>query len=185
MKKLTVIIALMLVVTIGGVYATWNYAQGNVAKVDKYLDSVTKITDKVVTTAKGTIAVDTTGVSIVIDDADNNHVAELYVTGDIVVTFTPNEGADQDVDANGIALQYQMSNTGLIYGGNPIFTYNTSVVQIDGGAPVLSATIPADSLGLALYDPALTLPNVDTYEAFKAQLHTGSLCFTVSEVVAP
>ena len=105
MKKLTVIIALMLVITIGGVYATWNYAQGDVAKVDKYLDSVTKITDKVVTTSKGTIAIDATGLSILIDDADNNHVAELSVTGSVTVTFTPNEGADADVKANGIKLQ--------------------------------------------------------------------------------
>ena len=185
MKKLTVIIALMLVVTIGGVYATWNYAQGSVAKVDKYLDGSTKITDKVVTTAKGTISVDTSAVEIIIDDANNDHVAELSVTGDIVITFTPNEGADANVATNGIVLQYQMSNTGLTYLGNPIFTYNTAVVQLNGGAATKSVTIPATDLGIALYDAGLTLPDVATYEAFKAQLHTGSLCFTVSEVVAP
>ena len=34
MKKLSVLIALVLCVTIGGVYAAWNYSQGTTASVD-------------------------------------------------------------------------------------------------------------------------------------------------------
>ena len=38
MKKLSLLIALALLVSIGGVYATWNYAMGDAASVDAYLD---------------------------------------------------------------------------------------------------------------------------------------------------
>lgn len=180
MKKLTIIVALMLIVTIGGVYATWNYAQGDVSKVDKYLDSVTKITDKVVTTSKGTISVDSTNLSIVIDDANNDHTAELSVTGYVQITFTPNDGADADVIANGIKLKYSMSNTGLTHNGDDIFTYATGDVALNGGNATKSIQIPAADLGITLKN-AISLPTVADYEAFKASLHTGSLCITVSE----
>lgn len=30
MKKLSLLVALMLIITVGGVYAAWNYAQGEV-----------------------------------------------------------------------------------------------------------------------------------------------------------
>ena len=74
-KKLRVFVALILCVTIGGVYATWNYAQGQVLDASKYLDGQTHLTDKVVETAKGTITVDTSTLEISIDDENNDFEA--------------------------------------------------------------------------------------------------------------
>ncbi len=183
MRKLTAIIALMLVVTIGGVYAAWNYAQGAVSKIDAYLDGVTKITEKVVTTAKGNISVNSENLSITIDDANNDHVAELKVEGYITVTFTPNEGADEVVDQNGIKMKYQLSNTGLIYNEDAIFAYSSAEVVMNNGNAAKSVTIQASELGITLKN-SVELHTVAEYEAFKAALHTGSLCFTVSEAAA-
>ena len=91
MKKLSILIALALILTVGGVYATWNYAQGSVPSVPKALDGSTKITDKVVDSkSKGNIYVDPSNLLIQIDDANNDHYAELTVTGSIKITFTPN-----------------------------------------------------------------------------------------------
>ena len=164
MRKLTAIIAMMLVVTIGGVYAAWNYAQGAVSKVDAYLDGVTKITEKVVTTAKGNISVNSENLSITIDDANNDHVAELKVEGYITVTFTPNEGADEVVDQNGIKMKYQLSNTGLLYNEDAIFAYSSDEVVMNNGNAAKSVTIQASELGITLKN-SVELHTVAEYEA--------------------
>ncbi len=105
MKKLSLLVATLLIATIGSVYATWNYSQGAIASKTAYFDYVTKITDKVVDNAKGVIEITKNDLAITIDDANNNHYAEWTLTGSLTVKFTPNAGADADVKANGIDLQ--------------------------------------------------------------------------------
>ena len=183
MKKLTVIIALMLVVTIGGVYATWNYAQGEVLAVDEYLDgTTTRITEKVIDTAKGKIAIDDSNFSIVIDDANNDKQAELVVSGSIQVTFTPSDGADETVTASGIPLQFTISHTGMVHDGQPIFTYVSGPVAINGGAPVKSVQLTQTELQIG-FTQAIVLPTANDYDLFKQDLHNGSLCITVAEFI--
>ena len=134
-------------------------------------------------TAKGNITVNSVNLSITIDDANNDHVAELKVEGYITVTFTPNEGADEVVDQNGIRMKYQLSNTGLIYDEDAIFAYSSAEVVMNNGNAAKSVTIQASELGITLKN-SIELHTVAEYEAFKAALHTGSLCITVSEATA-
>ena len=183
MKKLSLLLALAMLVTIGGVYATWNYAQGTAVYRDKFLTA--HLTDKVTDTAKGNIEVNIDGLTLTIDDADNNHRGELILAGEIVINFTPNEGCDADVENNGIALQYQLGTTpDYNYLGNPIFTVNTEVQALNGGNPTKSITIPASELQDLITLNDMELPTVDAYTAFKAALHSGSIQITVSEVPA-
>lgn len=184
MKKLSLLIALALLVTVGGVYATWNYAQGTASYREKYLTA--HLTDKVTDTAKGVIEVNIDGLSLTIDDANNDHHGELIIAGEIVITFTPNEGADQDVDRDGIALQYQLGTTAdYNYNGNPIFTVNTAIQTLNEGAATKSITIPASELQGLITLTDVELPDVDAYSAFKTALHSGSIQITVSEVATP
>ena len=90
MKKISILIVLAMILTIGGVYATWNYAQGNVDSVD--LNPVVSLTEKVVDTPKGTITVDMSGLDIAIDDANHDYDAELVMTGAVNVTFEATGG---------------------------------------------------------------------------------------------
>ena len=173
-----------MIITIGGVYAAWNYAQGSVPNVPKALDGQTKITDKVVdSAAKGNITVDPANLSITIDDSNNDHVAELAVAGYITVTFTPNRGADQAVVTNGIPLKYALSYTGLTYQNQPIFAFSTADVVLNDGNAALTVQIPAEDLGITLANE-IKLPTVDDYDQFYAALHTGSIIITVSEYTA-
>ncbi len=186
MKKLSLLIALALILSIGGVYATWNYAQGDAVDVSAYLDRRTMITDAVVdATPKGTIAVDTSNFSLTIDDDNNDHVAELIKDGWIDITFTPSAGADAGVAANGIALQYVLSCTGgsFEYNGNHIFTYSSDPVILNDRNATKSVRIEAGDIDIAL-NGSISLPTVADYEAFKRALHSGSLIFTVSEYTA-
>lgn len=180
MKKLSVLVALILCVTIGGVYATWNYAQGNVSSTTKYFDAGTTITDKVVDTAKGTITVDTSNLKITIDDSNNDFYGEMTMEGTVSVTFTPNTGADETVASNGIALQYALGTTsGYTYDGNDIFDVTTTTQTLGTGK---TFTITAAQLENLISLNTLHLPTVEEYQAFKDALHAGAISITVSEV---
>jgi hypothetical protein len=89
MKKISILIALILCATIGGVYATWNYAQTDDI-TDRNYEVVATIADAVQNGTNGTYTV-TSNAKLVIDDANNDKVAEL----DFVSTSTTNP--DEDV----------------------------------------------------------------------------------------
>lgn len=189
MKKISLLIALCLILTIGGVYAAWNYAQGNVTNAIDSMDVGTGkniyITEAVVGNAKGTINVDANAATIVIDNADNNHVAEVDYSGDIVITFTPNAGADPDVISDGIKLQYTLvCSSGWEYNGKAIFASSSAPITLNGGAATKSVTIPASEWSdLLTFNGGadLTLSTADAYQTFHDALHTGMITITVSE----
>ena len=181
MKKLAALIALALCVTIGGVYATWNYAQGSVASQSKYITAT--ITDKVVDAASGTIAIDASEFKITIDDSNNDHVAEVTYSGSIKVTFTPTPGADADIVNNGIKLQYALSVTAdWKFEGTAFFTVNTTTQQLNGGNATKEVVIQATELESLIYFGSFSLPTVEKYNSFQQLLKTGSIGITVSEV---
>ena len=183
MKKLSVLVALILCVTIGGVYATWNYAQGTVTTRTKFFDAGTIITDKVVTTDKGNITIDTTSLKITIHDENNDLHGEMKAEGYVTVTFTPNQGADSAVAANGVKLQYVLGTTNnYTYEGTAIFAVNTTAQDL--GLVNGSVNIPASELDALIDLNALYLPTAEDYDAFKLALHSGAISITVSEAPA-
>ncbi len=177
MKKLTILIALALIVTIGGVYATWNYANGTATKGEAYLDEVTKITEKVEGLAKGKITVDSNTLAITIDDADNNHVAELIITGEITFKYTP------AADVAQIPMQYTLSLTdNWNYNSKPIFVIDTTTQVLNSGTATNTVTITgAELANLISLNGTITLSTPDEYTAFKSSLHSGSIAIVVSE----
>ena len=101
MKKLSLLVALILLVTVGGVYATWNYAR-NV--VDPKQASATVVITGTQSSTKGTIEITSAPKRVIVDDTGAyDHVAEIWFgdinadsqpvgadqTGAITVTFTP------------------------------------------------------------------------------------------------
>lgn len=201
MKKITALITMALCLVVVGVYATWNYAQGKIDPVPAYLDPT--ITNKVTTTDKGTLTV-SQGITLSIDDANNDHVAELVYGGSaLTVTFTPAKGADQDVIDNGIDLQLVLSVTAnWKYNGTSIFTVDTTPIKsptIVGGdgvgeltksGNVITWTVTADEIKdkIGFYtevydqDGTLKLDTAAKYDAFHTELHKGDIIFTISEV---
>lgn len=181
MKKISILIVLALILTIGGVYATWNYAQGDVQSVD--MDAVISLTDKVVDTPKGEIAVDMSGLSISIDDANGDYDAELVIDGEILVTFTASDIAPADVKANGIKMQYTIAvTTPWEYEDVQVITVDADPIAINSGAATFTATITADELMDAITLADISLPTVADYDAFALVLQEGEITITVSEV---
>ena len=182
MKRLSLLVMLMLLVTVGGVYATWNYAQGNVSETQGF--ALPTMETAVRDTSKGTINVDTSGLTMKVDDDANdgeNHKAVLVMTGKITVTFTPAVGADEIVRQNGIKMKYTISCTdNWTYNSTQIFTVSNAT-DISTGTTKLSFDITADQLKTMITLGDFTLPEYQDYLNFETALNRGNIKILVSE----
>ncbi len=106
MKKLSALIAMLLCVTIGGVYAAWTYAGTNDI-ADVYYETKVTIADVQLTGANGTYKIESNLV-ITVDQRDANHYAKLVYGSNndsdpyLKVTFTPSANAPDDVKKNAV-----------------------------------------------------------------------------------
>lgn len=106
-SKLGFISLLCLVLVIGGVFATWNYAQGSVSSVS---DTATiGLTGIGTDSEKATISIVQNGVSVQIDDDNNDYRGELVISGTIDIVVTIKAGADQDAYENGITVKIDLT----------------------------------------------------------------------------
>lgn len=176
-----------LLTTVGGVYAQFTYAQGN---VDEQVISAQKNLAEAVggETKKGTINV--TGKYLVsIDDTDNNLTTETTITDTLKVSFTPAaQGADADVRDHGIPLKMTIVIGGTNkYDNKALFALKTAYTEggvlLNGGEKVKDTEV---SLNLANYiewqeQEGFTLSTFAEYEAFKAAFEGTTITVTVSE----
>ena len=97
MKKLSLLMALLMFITVGGVYATWSYSIGGLTERHHYIGKI-QMTDAISDGAKGAITVDYSTLSITIDDSDDDHRPELVITGAIVITYAPATDNPEPID---------------------------------------------------------------------------------------
>ncbi|MBQ8266778.1 MAG: hypothetical protein IJZ21_00135 [Clostridia bacterium] len=126
MKKLSVLIALMLCVTVGGVYAVWSYA-GSTDIIDKSVESKVVIADVKTETANGVYTIESNLV-LTVDQANDNHEAKLVFGSNnaedpmLKVTFVANSHAPEAIKTNAVPsdlkftlttpMQYKMDASG-------------------------------------------------------------------------
>ena len=182
-SKLGLISVLCLVLVIGGVFATWSYgtnkATGDPGAMGLSLTPVAE-------TKRGTLAV-TKMPTLEIDDADNDHVAELVITGDdLVITFTANANSQKDILENGIDLQISFSATYGQYNSIDIITFTSIDVEredADQEGLVFTYTITKDTLKSKLtLGSGISLPTYDDYIDFKNNYLAGkTITITVTD----
>ena len=193
MKKLTLLIALCMLLTIGGVYATWTYTQ-NTDVADEAVNMTLNLADVAYSGSYGTYKVDVTGLSLIIDPkAGTTHTTALYATGNIVITFTPNSVAPADIKENGVASTYSFSlaNTNWKFRAQDQdqeqdiikvnHTEKHDIVWTSNGDGTFSFTISAEDF---MKHVSLTEFELDTkikYDAYNAVLGTGSIVISVSD----
>jgi len=201
MKKLSLLVALALLVTIGGVYATWSYA-GEIA-TESHMHMSVNLATATENTPKGTIVNVLNSMDVKIDDTDSNYIAEAVFSGKMGFVFTPGIGASEDVINNGINMQFQVEQkTPLKYLGNNIFTMKkdaptalnstkitdanktTLAAGVDLGQYVdsfyveIDASVMDQHVGIA----AIELDTLEEYKAMEAALTAGgAMGITVSE----
>lgn len=192
MKKISLLIVLILCVTIGGVYATWTYTQ-NTDVADEAVNMSMNLGSPAYSGSYGTYTVDTSSLKLTIDPkADTTHTTALYITGEIVITFTPNSVAPQDVKDNGVASTFalSLSNPNWEYEGTKIVTLNhtgthniTWTKQSDG---TFTYTIDADALADHITLAEIILDTKAKYDAYNTVLGNGQIVINVSDgIVTP
>ncbi len=192
MKKLSLLIALILCVTIGGVYATWTYTQ-NTDVADESIGMTMNLTDVAYSGSYGTYKINTDSLKLKIDPKEGTtHTTALYIEGEIVITFTPNSVAPETVKENGVdsTFKFSLSNTNWTYddgdGAKTLITLgHDGAENIVWGEPsadgvftyIITAKELAEHISLAEF-------NLDTkvkYDEFNEVLRQGQITILVSD----
>ena len=204
MKKLSTLIAIALIVTIGSVYAAWSYAQGSAAsnEITREINMAQVNTDS----NKGSIAATPYDFAFLVDDVDTkDYVADLVGTGDLTLVFTPATGADATLATNGIKM---LATITVTYVGDSAPTYTgvdkngdaVTVVPVkaaadntiditgngvDGNTKITAAQI-VGALDFCEESAGKTvmLPTKAANDAFHTVLKNFTIKITITEVVA-
>lgn len=187
MKKLSLLIALCMLLTISGVYATWTYTQ-NTDVADEAVNMNMNLTDVAYSGSYGTYKVDTSSLKLAIDPkAGTTHTTALYIEGNIVVTFTPNSVAPVEIKQNGLDTTYtlSLSNPNWKYNSQNIVTLNHAeahdiewVKQADG---TFTYTISAADLAGHISLAEIVLDTKVAYDAYNTVLGQGAIVISVSD----
>ena len=189
MKKLSILIALCLLVTVGGVYATWVYAGETVVNVTDTNTTIQIAAEDHV--EKGTIAVTSNTIKITIDDDQSvrpgvgtAYKAVFTGEGQLDLSFTADALASAEVKATGIRMKATLSLTT----GATELTLKDTEILLNGGAATKTASITADQIIACLQlngGSDLILDTYTEYQTFKTALGTPVLTITISEITTP
>lgn len=190
MKKLSVLIALALVLTIGGAYATWSFVSGDIQ--DENSSSIISMEETSNAGAIGAYSFENTLVFKV--DSDGSLNTKLVATGSLKIIFTPAASAPDayKTGATPSTLTISVAGTENKYLDNVLLSEVTdgdkNVMTIspsgeyqwtaEGNA--FSVTIPATDIAAALNLTSINLPNIDAYNAYAAVLGNYTINFDVS-----
>ena len=210
MKKFTMLVALILCVTIGGVYATWTYQTGTAERLHQHFTVYMGAVES--DAAKGILRTVQPALAIRIDDeqGNNDHVGEAVITGYYEFVFQPSANANEDVVANGIKLQYNLEQTSpaIQFDGKDVFTVSTgtNLIGTDGTGVLITTdnatTLSAHNTNLSNYvgcfyycinasdlngkiTTSVSLPTHNDYLELANTLSTGSakIGISITEVV--
>ncbi|MBQ7337054.1 MAG: hypothetical protein IJW40_01235 [Clostridia bacterium] len=178
MKKLSILVALILCVTIGGVYATWIYIGGDLdpAKSQMSVDLASATND----TASGTLSIESNTIRIMIDQKDQDpeggydYTAVTEVTGEVVIRFTPHLAASETVQNNGVdsVVYIDAINSGT-YGGKEIFSTSSVPLDIEWGTATngyFEVTLTAEQVKGLLNFGSFELDTHNKYTDFQTAL---------------
>ena len=174
MKKLSLLIALCMLISIGGVYATWEYAAGSIQNEHYHLTM--SLTGAETSEAEGKFVMVLNDLQIILDDVPDAdglkdwHGDAIY-SGAMHYVFKPGTGADPDIQ-DGISVKVEMlHNNPLVYtpqtgsaaSSGDIFSINSNPVVIPQGDLVL-----------------ITEGNCDTLTSVSLRSHIGDYYFKIT-----
>jgi hypothetical protein len=195
MKKLTLLVALLLCVTIGGVYATWIFAGDSIlSQTDPFAN---KMGDVDTTTSAGAYHFTNNTMAIVVEpDSNDTHNTTLTwdASGSVTLRFEANSTISDapldkalraviTVEAVDIANAKYNDGTGekQIYSLNPDFKITlTEGDWTQESTYVYTYTVSAAQLADAVTMESFNLPNYDAYRSFKTAQDIVKFKFRVS-----
>ena len=190
MRKLSLLIALCVCITVGGVYATWIYSE-KTDVADQQNPIPFGLTEAQFSGSYGAYHVDVSGLTMSIDPVtDGSHVAALKITGKIVITFTPNAYAPTEVKQGAVPTTFTLGTSvdqaSWKYAGTQIFTVVTTPIQINNwGTPdasgIFTYEISAETLSQMITLGNFVLDTKADYDAFNTALGGGKIVYTISD----
>ena len=205
MKKLGLLISMILMVTIGGVYATWYYASESQKMTDAHQHISIGLTGTVNDSSYGTYALNiNTNVSMWVDplnEAEGSHTTALYFGSyadkvltkanrtDVIatITYTPGEYVPTVVTEKGVITKWNLESSVAVdewkYDGKQIFnTIDNTVFKIHpvGTAGENCWTKTGDgkftySITVEMLDDLLTLNEIELDTAAKHKAYGEAL----------
>ena len=186
MKKLSILIALVLCVTIGGVYATWVYSQSDDVADITGAKAIT-MTEATFTGTYGTYHVDSTGLTMQVDPKEGTtHTTALKISGKVVISFTPNTYAPVTVKENGVpsTFAFSLSNADWKYEDKFIIKVDTEKHNITWTAAndgTFTYTISDAELANYITLTEFTLDTKVDYDKYDAVLTNGQIVLSISD----
>ncbi len=198
MKKLSLLIALAMIVTVGGVYATWNYAETAMQDVTHEFKNL-GITDVDTKTVSGSIAVTDTLILKIDDEGNFTPGWDSDVTaanaGNLQMVFTPNPGANDTTFTYTVTIK---NNTYTPDGGQAVGIFKVNgdaTAKADavtvltgtfnythGQSEICKAVITLDDIKAVLVpNDAITLPTINDYTSYSTALADVELIVTIVE----
>lgn len=200
-RKISLLMALAIVVTIGGVFAAWHYNRGAVSLELSRSATMASIQSD---TSKGSISVDQTANSgngntlkfLVDDVAPTDWVAALVPSGSVWVKFAAAENADAAVKANGIKMQATITLQGAQTKYTDDEAGEVSIFSVKEGqnsfvinetASLASQQITAEQIAACLTfndGKTVKLTTYDENVAYEAAMKSYIIVVTITEVAA-
>ena len=193
MKKLSVIIALALCITIGSVYATWIYNEHNDVADITGSRAIT-MTTATYEGGLGSYEVTTAGLTLKVDPkAGTTHVTSLQVDGEIVITFKPSQYASDEVKNGAVASTFAFSlskdiNAWQYDGQNIIAELDTAKHNIDWTGTKqadgsFKYSVPASVVADCIKLSEITLDTKTEYDAYDSALTQAQVIISISDGV--
>ena len=180
MKKFTALMLVAICLIVGGVYATWSYATGDITTYFTEWIHPNLVDVAGTPSLKGEIKVASNNLAVSVDDrfkgdqqvaegTAGDYIAEVYYTGSLVITFTPAVGSDTTIIDNGLPMEIVVVIVPGTYDGHDIFGIkNKAEAKTVLYSPVLT--------GGATSATATAAGEIGTYE----KLADGSFKWTIT-----
>ncbi len=183
MKKLSLIVAMAVILTIGGVFATWTYSGSSVDSqtANAGISITTATTDS---TKAGVITATSKSAALSIDNKEEDYTTRIdAATGYIEVSF---DAADLATDAvkDGVKLQWSVSISGTqskYNGTTTLLTANDTktAIFVEEGTPV---QISAEAIKAKLSLAEVELKSSEAHGKYATALATYTIVVTVEYV---
>lgn len=188
MRKIGTIITLAVALVIGGVYATFNYAENTPVAKDSQFQA-TVLEDADIGTPIGTIEITSNTLQLKVKNKGENVTALDTIDGELTATFTPETYAPTNIKDNGIDWGVRIEFEGVNeYEGTTVLTttsYGTSYEKVlVGDTPSKTLTLNNANIGGLIGVTEISLPTYAEYQAYKAVLDAITIKITLSKFAA-
>ncbi len=167
-RKIGLFAALAMGVTFSGVYATWTYAESDITATGAQTAELAMGEVEVV--AKGALTIEGKNtLKFVIDDTNNDHIAEIVPEGSVTVKYTPSTAAH--------APQTVTMTCTITVGGEWFTVDSTTITKGD----VAEWTINASDLRVAFKsDKDITWETKADFDQFAENLANNTISLVIS-----